>query len=315
MNKALLTILPLAFFLFFCSNRKTFYDSSLQYYELEYWQLTGPVKFFKEKGFFRKEKAEDIDLNNLALEEDFTFSFKQDYSFNNEGLMTEQNYYTSEEMLSWQLLTFYDNKSKPIKNIVFEGDKTIRYFKEFSYDNAGNRSQEVVYRKDSTVQLRKSFTFNEQNQEAEEKWTESKSGPQVHRIYEYNKEGRVKIMRYSTKQNDLKLVYSYTQTGNPASIIAYNPDETISKKETFEYEAERLIEKINTNYKRGTKSILQFNTKGLLVNIERFKLDDDEAYVTEKYQYEYDERGNWIRKVTVKNGDLFHIEFRDIDYF
>ncbi|MEL7124523.1 MAG: hypothetical protein AAFO07_34135 [Bacteroidota bacterium] len=315
MNKASLIILPLVFFLNCSSNTKTFYDSNLKYYELEYWGLTGSVKLFGEKGFFRNENAKDIDLNNLALEEDFRFSSKQDYSFNKEGLMTEQNYYTSEEKLSWQLLNFYDNRSRLIENIVFEGDKTVRYFQEFIYDNVGNQTQEITYKKDSTVQLRKIFTYNELNQETEEKWTERKSGPQVHRIYEYNNEGRVKIMRYSDGQNDLKLVYTYTQSGDPASIITYKPDETISKKEIFEYQAGRLIEKINTNYKKGTKDVLQFNTKGLLSKIERFKSDDDEAYELDKYLYEYDERGNWIQKATFKNGDLFHIAFRDIEYF
>jgi hypothetical protein len=315
MNKSLLAIFPLTFFLIFCTSKKSFYDSNLQYYELEYWQLTGPVKSFKEKGFFRNEKAKDVDLNNLALEEDFRFSFKQDYSFNSAGLMDEQNYYSSEEKLSWQLLTFYDKDSRPIKNIVYEGDQSIRYFNDFLYDKRGNQIQKVNFRQDSTVRQRQTFTYNRRNQVTEEKWSENKGGPQVHRIYEYNIAGRVKVMNYSDGQNELKFVYSYTPTGHPASIIAYNLDDTISKTEIFEYEDGRLIQKTNTNFRKGTISRLQFNTKGLLSNIERSKSDDDAPYEIENNQYEYDERGNWIRNATFKNGDLFHIEFRDIEYY
>jgi hypothetical protein len=315
MNKVLLSIFSLVVFSFSCSDKKTFYDSTLEYYELEYWQITGPVKYLKENGVYRKEKVKDIDLDSLDLENDFRFSFKQDYTFNKEGLMTEQNYYNSEVDLSWQLLTYYNSNSKITKNIMIEEGGSTRYFNEFIYDDAGNQIQATNFKSDSTVRVRKLFTYNKLNQETEEKWTEYKNGPQVHRKYEYDNDGRIKIMGYTDGQNDLKFVHSYNQFGDRVSIITYLPDGTILKKENFEFQQGKLIVKINTNYERGTVSHLHINTKGLLAKVERFKEGEDKAHEIEENQFEYDERGNWIRKMTFINNKLFHIDFRDIEYY
>ena len=272
----------------------------------------------EEKGYFKKSKVKDINLDSLVLEDDFRFAFHQDFRFNKKGLIPEQNYYTQEGSLSWQLLNYFDDKSRITKNIVYEGDKSIRYFNDFMYNDEGNLTEEIVYNEDSTIQMKKVFNYNALNQEIEEKWTNRKRGPYVQRIYEYDRKGRKKQMRYTDGgQNDLRIAYAYNRSGNIESIKTYNAlDETIKKEEYFEYKSNNLIKKITTNLDKESKTILHFTPKGLLIKIERFqKSVEEKPFDVEEHKFVYDDHENWIQKTIFKNGELFSIDFRDITYY
>jgi antitoxin component YwqK of YwqJK toxin-antitoxin module len=90
-----------------------------------------------------------------------------------------------------------------------------------------------------------------------------------------------------------------------------------SKKKTFKYDDNRNIieEKIFNNFGEFySKEMFKYDSKGNLIEANKYNSHEN---LEEKWtlKYEFDEKGNWIKKVTYVDGEVTRITERTIDYY
>ncbi|SIQ63472.1 hypothetical protein SAMN05920897_11220 [Alkalispirochaeta americana] len=92
----------------------------------------------------------------------------------------------------------------------------------------------------------------------------------------YDLEGRIirEEERDTTTQSSITTTYRYSQGDQPTRIEERNHDETLLRREEFQYD--------------------QFGNPLL----HRISSASDESHTTRYYQYNYDDHGNWISRIT-----------------
>jgi YD repeat-containing protein len=130
--------------------------------------------------------------------------------------------------------------------------------------------------------------------------------------YDHRNYPTTQILKYDKKQQIEH--YSYNAKGRLKRIQSGNIDAK------YRYHPNGVLAKIRE--KNHMRTIKSYNKHGdLETEIGRLVRKDKKGRVIERrksttsYQYEYDERGNWIRQTLSYNGKLFSVTLRQISYW
>lgn len=146
-------------------------------------------------------------------------------------------------------------------------------------------------------------------------------------IYEYDKN---KLVKKSAKRSDEEIVTLY-KNGREVSIICYNKDKQETSKQTFSYEGNKRNGKIISTYTSKEDGHIQTETiylDGRISVVKEQNITYKYAYNEQgdimeikasngeykRYEYEYDEFGNWIKRIFYDQNDISVTE-RLIEYF
>lgn len=211
---------------------------------------------------------------------------------------------------------FYVLKNDTISHITIDKDDNISYIRRFIRNNG------VQY---TTYDIESSHTEIFYNYIDGKLVSENYSNGST--IYEYDKN---KLVKKSTKLSDIEIVALY-KNGRETSIICYDKDKQETSKETFSYEGNKRNGKIistytskedghiytETIYVDGKISVVKkqniiyeyaYNEQGDIVEIKASNGEN------KRFEYEYDEFGNWIKRIFYNQNDITVTE-RLIEYF
>ncbi len=289
-----------------CSGRA----SQKELEDLEKYELTGAVQYMEEKFYFPKDPIDLPDSSHLNLAENFRFSGKQQLHFSEKGLLIEHKFFQS-TFLSWQM--FFDELGVIKNGTYYNAELEMTEYVKLSYDQARNPQRQIWYNKDSISFREKLFVYNEKRQKLEEKYGNKKI---TKFTYSYDSAGReIERKTYFDEVLSTKRIKTYNRKGKLSTRLAYSADGTLLWEENFEYRNNKLYRKKVSDHAKAVSRIYQYNPSGHLSEVtERAQGGEAKIKRYEKWTYEYDEQGNWTRRLHYLNGDLQEVKTREIEY-
>ena len=254
--------------------------------DLTWQEASGNVKSIRTTGYEATEKFGEI--REGAVLDDFDLNTLM--KFNKDGFFTEFTNFNRSGNISQKRVSVYDEDGKLTKINKYDeyGDEIGRTV--YTYNENKRVTKIVDYDKSGKV------NYTENNEWDGDKITKNQF------INEYSK-GNYNINEY--KGNTIVKSVEYDKNGKPTG-------------EYTEYENEKMKKIIKKDY----TVIFTYNDKGLCTSIDNGQLFSTNSYSLEKgesytYDYEYDDKGNWVRKIERKKNSQIatRIFVREIEYF
>ena len=163
----------------------------------------------------------------------------------------------------------------------------------YKYDENGNMIEKIMYRADGSLRDKYVYKYDKNGNRIEK--SEYNSDEELKRkyIYKYDEKGnRIEKSKYKSDGNlRYKYIYKYDEEGNSIETSKYKSNESLDFKFTNKFDENG--NKIESN---------KFNSEGSLKS-------------EWNYEYQYDEQGNWIKKVGFENGTPTYIREREFEYY
>lgn len=198
-------------------------------------------------------------------------------------------------------LIIFDQKGNKIEENIYASDGNLRKKYTFEYDNLGNLSKKNRYNFDGSLY---------------EKHT-----------YEYDDKGNLVIDNsyWSDGSLKIKLTYKYDNIGNVIKEQKYRSDGTLLKKYRYQYDNKGNLVKKNRHESDGIIIIrpsqttiwmwtYKYDDKGNIIEVKEYdsvgNLDN-----VKNFKYEYDSKGNWVKRIDFINEKPKYILIREHKYY
>lgn len=271
-------ILLAAFVTYSCSNSKK-NDLPMQ-------EVSGKVKSIRTTGYKAVEKFGEISEGDVLSGDGLNNIIK----FNKEGYITE--------------ISNFNNKGDLVKKSIYVFDDDGKIIKINIYDGNGDEIGRTVYTYDSDDRVTKIVDYD-------------KSG-KINFTQKLEWEGDKVIKNLFIDDNSVgNYIINEFKGSHLVKSVTFDKD-GVKTGEYTEYENDKLTRIVTPEYTIS----LTYNDKGLCSFIENGQIYITNAYYRLKgasyqYEYEYDEKDNWIRKVEKNNQSkkAERIFIREIEYY
>jgi hypothetical protein len=234
------------------------YEYNAEGYRVDYTKHKGGKKNISYR------KISDYDNNgNVILEQGFDGSekFRNTYQYNDEGKLTEINYYADNTLKEKRIFVHTVNITDVT---VFNSANIITSYMSLKYDEKGNLTEEIQY--------------------------DSNKNPLENRIFVYNNESKV-VSEVKYREGDFyyKLTYLYDSAGELINIDEENLEHSRFIKKNFKYDDRGFVIEMNWRKNPGE----EFNTRnyaydnnGLCTQVLTY-YPSTKFKVLTKYEYEF----------------------------
>ena len=228
--------------------------------------LKGKVKSYTESRYNAEDRFGEIQKIEGSL------YWKESFKYDDKGNLIE--------MIGYSNYTFkYDDKGNRMEENYYNADGILSGKVNYNYDDKGNRIEENYYNADGILSGKNTYKYDDKGNQIEgNNYKVDGSGLDLH-------------LRLSGKYT-----YKYDKKGNQIENNKFNADGILFGKYTYRYD-----DKGNEIEKND------YNADGSLYHKETYKYDDKgnkievNGYSNYTYKYEFDAKGNWIKKITFKN--------------
>lgn len=206
-------------------------------------------------------------------------------------------------------LNFYDTAKK---------GKSVWYTK---YDNKGNKTEESYNSNHlgTTFPGKNFYRYSDIGNLLEQEQYKSDGKILIKAIYEHNKKGRQIVAKWDYPNGSCfgKTVYKYNDKGKLIEESWYLPNGNLNEKTTYKYDNDGNKLEHKAFKKNGNliyKFTYEYNNQGNKIEENIYNSDGDwEESIT--YKYEFDKRGNWTKKLAIKNEKPVSITERLYQYY
>jgi hypothetical protein len=187
----------------------------------------------------------------------------------------------------------------------------------YIYDSKGNVIQEDIYLASEYVQYKQINKYDKKNNKISEARYDKNSKLLYETVSKYA--GKNLIKKYTT--NDKGVVeysedFTYDDKGNMLTQLIYEKFENSKTLNTYAYDAKgnKTEWNVTKDGKPFMKAVFSYDDKG---NTTVISVTDPSGKEVDKreYTYEYDKKGNWIKKTVKLKGVPQFIAERQITYF
>lgn len=253
------------------------------------YNLKGKVCSIKEESYFVSRVSGEIvkDENKYGL-----YRYGKYYVFNELGYIIDLSIDKYDGSPIYKDGYKYDNQNKCIEMETYDSDHNVYEKFTYTYDKTGHRIDQKHYDSEIVLDMMNSYKYDLNGNCIEE------------RKY------------FSDSSLFSKIVYVYDNKGNNIELKVCKPNGKISGRFSYKYDdnGNRIEECwFNSEGSLQNKKNSKYDNKGNCIEIvvENFIGLPNEKYT---YLFEYDETGNWIRKLeSINNLPKFIIE-REIKY-
>ncbi len=217
--------------------------------------------------------------------------------------------------LKGEVKSFREVKFLAVDNFsIISGGERIKhiYNKEVLFNLDGNKIEKNDYIPDGTLANRTVYLYK-QDQLVEYNNYDSQGMLFGTGKFETDDKGRVLRLNYKTNDGryNWSESYQYDNHGNLAEVKRFKTEEVIDTKELYTFDD-------NGNIKES-----EFHRDDKLVSKNGYNYDDDGNFnglnfgdsAVYTYKYNYDAKGNWIKKIVFENSNPSGILVREIEYF
>ena len=186
--------------------------------------------------------------------------------------------------------------SRSVEKYVYKNDKlssakifvndTLKYISYFEYDKSGHLTKQLGIQNNDTTLNKLTYIFDKHGNEISQKNIQTTRNKK----YEY-----VNTYKFDNKNNIIETNSDFDVFGTSKNVNVYDSKNRIEKSTQYK---DKLIEKDIIYDKFYDETLISFYRNG---SLEREL----------KYEYEFDKKGNWIkRKAYVKNCSTHSEEFK-----
>lgn len=250
--------------------------------------LKGNIKSYTEFSY----KAEEILGKIKKGKRERLNTIDKQVKFNKSGNIIEENYYNSNGILySTRCIYTYNNvgNNTEINEYISDGSLVIKMI--FKYDKKGNIIESNTYNSDGkTIIGETTYKYDDKGNEIENKAYSINGDLFTKGLTEYY--GST-VENYTYGQHgDLysKITYIIDDDGNNIEWKMENPDGSLNNRITSKYDDGNLIESNHYNSDSSLKTKMIF-------------------------KYNFDEKGNWIKKIDFDNEIPKYILERKYEYY
>lgn len=251
----------------------------------KWYEVSGNVKSIRTTGYEAIEKFGEISEGDVLYDYDNNMIM-----FNKDGYITDISYYNHGGNLKRKSVYVYDGDNKVLKINHYNGDGDNIGRTVYTYNEDGNPIKVVEYDKSSKIINTLKSEYDGDKCIKSQFFNEYSEGDYT--IYEYNGTSMVKSVEYDK---------------NGKKIGVYD-----------EFENDKMTKHVTPQFTTN----LTYNEKGLCSSIINGLLNKNNSYIFWKgksyvYEYEYDDKGNWVRKVEkqMNSKKAEHIFVREIEYY
>ena len=282
--KIALIFLPL-FLICFCGNKKND-DIREKKTDLEKDGLRGKVRQVNINCFYANEKSGEIIKEKKCDDNNYSVIY------NDKGEKAELTVHGS----GWRnekRLFKYDTKGNLSELHLFDADNKLLSKYIDNCDENGNKIESNLYDADNNLLNRQAYKYDEKGSETERNEYNSKNMLVLKHIYKYDQEGnQIASSTYSSTDSfENKSLDKFDDKGNRIETNYYTAESVIESKGTWKYD-----EKNNPTEENW------YNQQGIL----------NSSYI---YNYVYDQKDNWIKKIEFEKNISKRIIIREITYF
>ncbi len=222
-----------------------------------------------------------------------TYKFKRNslYTFSENGTVSEKAYYNHSDGIYYDK---YDAEGKPIEIMRYDNDGNLLSMLRREYNNWGLLHKQKEFDADNNLKSTTVWEYDENGFYSD--------------FYTLMPDGSKSIRHTFINNEDGKPIEQtiYTKEGEVEKKILHKYDEHGSTIETKHLDANGIVQKVDTN-------TIQYDEAGniTLYNNRRWRHDKRQ----ETRRYEYDSRGNWIKRVELYKDIPTEIMVREINYF
>lgn len=190
--------------------------------------------------------------------------------------------------------------------------------KEFIFDNSlkkfneqGNITEEIWYDFENIQDSKRTNTQYNAKGLPTEALIEEKDGSSIKVSLKYDEKGNLLEEIFHRKEGQEKFSYKYDQKGNRIEHTAYDIKYSYQYNDKGQVIEENIHDEMD---KISTKTIIKYDKKGNFIKKTAHYLDvsTKENYT---YQYTYDQKGNWVKRIEYKDKNPIQITERVIEYY
>jgi YD repeat-containing protein len=286
---------------------------------------------FNDKGVLLSEKKW---LNATKLFEETTFnghdrsistiqyqggipSIKTQYEWDKSGKNNLSVTRRNTDNSQYDRIAMIYKEGKIVEKVTYDAQNDPTEKVTYKYDKKGNLIEENIYLNLETVQYKNVYEYDAQNRKVAEsnfnkdgklqyKTTLAYKGDKVTDLKTINSKGEVSYMEKS----------SYDGKGNLVNQTIFDKSDNSQMTDTYVYDkAGNMIQStLSKNNKLMTKGVYKYDNHANLTSSITSNGDGVERE-NRSYAYEYDKKGNWIKKIYYKDNTPTVITHRTISYF
>jgi len=293
--KTLITIFILHFFVtgFFC-NAQNFNTKKTDVQESG---LLGKVKLLKQDKFMAQDKFGEIiqgkRFNGTGQVNLFLTKF------DDKGNIVESNLYSEAGALIYKSIIKY-NSGNLIEHIHYSANDSLAGKTIAKCDSKRNIIESNSYQPDGKIVVRSNFKYDENSNRIEEISEQIDDGIKQRTSNKFDIKGNIIDSKTeSYPKNDSRGWFcishetkKYDVKGNNIEIV--------------------ILDCVNGAMNR--KTIQKFDDKGNIIEENNYNADGRLMYKY-IYKFDYDKKGNWIKKIDYKNEVPEYITIREIEYY
>ena len=196
-----------------------------------------------------------------------------------------------------------------------EGKKWIN-----RYDDAGNLIESTTFNTDDSISKKSYFIYDANLNCIESNGTYyGKHGMNFKLIYKYDdKNNRIEMGYYKyfkDSQAYYQWIYKYDENDNNIEEYVYHEDGKLSQKYINKFDNDHNLIQIDA-YSESLmwKYFSTYNENGLMTDEHQIGKDDKLMY-DYAFKYEYDDKGNWIKKIKYEKDIPIGLTIRVIEYY
>ena len=186
----------------------------------------------------------------------------------------------------------YDKNGNLIGENLYLGTEAVQYKNVYEYDDNGKKTSDIRYNKDSEIVYKTLFEYD---------------GDKISVRETTNGDGEVEYIEK----------FTYDDKGNVTVKSTYEKYDDSETTDKFRYDEKgnKISWVIDKNGVEIMKAEYTYDDKSNLTLIQTYYGDKLSETEERSYTYEYDDKGNWIKKkVSINNKPEFIVE-RKITYF
>lgn len=286
--------------------------------DLDTLKLKGRVKSLRETSYKVTEESKRI----VKGEQERQKSYENDsyVIFNEKGYKTEVTNFNQFGKVESHIIYSYDERGNNIESITYNSmeepiNKVVNV-----YDENGKTTECYVYGKSGALSTKFAFKYDEKGREISNRIEPYNSRLKAWELtYKYNDNGNV-VEQCNINPlgiDTAKFDFVYDNKSRVVQRIAYSADNGNGKKTSFKYDRRgNAIEESECKF--NGKLIRRFTYRfDKLGNTIKFSAEDstERFYIEETYQYQYDKKRNWIKKIIFEKEIPKFIEEREIKYY
>lgn len=305
-NTLIKFIIILFFFSFIsCSDKEKMND-------LKELNINGHVSSIKKSTYQAVEKFGEVQkgerINRFWMEDGNNYS----YSFNELGNITEIIEYKSDnEIDSKKVITYNENKKSERNDYNAEGELDGRV--KYTYDKESNTTTINYYKSDGS--LKNQYKDKYDGKKLVERRQYDDNGKLIIVVeYEFDKNDNPIRLTVVDEKGSVKQYQEgkYDQKGNRIEKKEYR-DKKLLNDYKFVYDKNNnLLEE--TNSTASSKIKYEYNNHGDVIKETHYKSFDSLDYKIE-FRIEYDDKNNWVKKISFENNKPSYYNEREVEYF